>query len=201
MIHVPEVIVVYVEYLLTMTALVTNDFSKLKSFLSSKIFGIRYDTEPPLMLHMWHVHYADALTGHADKVADYIRKGLNTMDWLKQVHPRLDVSNFDDLQLQSNFILVMTRMHFGGRMWADFGRLYSSRIYPLIERIKYDAEFSKKFAEFLGIDPVTSLRQKLMDHVHELHSKGMLGGSYWWNSIDTDDLMTKKEIDQREEEK
>lgn len=197
MINVPEVIVVYVEYFLTMTAIATADFSRLKTFMGSKVFGMRYDSEPPTMLNMYHVHYADALTGNANKVADYIRQGLKTMDWLKKIHPRLNIEDTDDLQLRANLVLVLTRVHYGSRAYADFGRFYSTRVLPIIERIKYDSEFSRSFADLLGVDP-KDLRTQLMKHIGDIAKAGM-GSGFWYNSIEPNDFLTKKELNEREE--
>lgn len=197
MINVPEVIVVYVEYFLTITAIATADFSRLKTFMGSKIFGIRYDDEPPTMLSMYHVHYADALTGNANKVADYMRQGLKTMDWLKKIHPRLDVEDTDNLQLRANFVLVLTRVHYGSRAYADFGRFYSTRVLPIVERIKYDTEFAKSFANLLNLEP-KDLRTKLMQHIGEIIKAG-IGSGFWYNSIEPDDFLTRRELNEREE--
>lgn len=197
LIHVPEVLVVYIEYLLTLTAIATVDFSRLKSFMATKVYGIRYDIEPPTMCSLYHNHYTSALGGYANKVADYIRGGLSKMDWVKKVHPRLDSSDFESLMLQANFVLVLVHVHSGFRAWPDFARFYGTRILPLVERIKYDSSYEKAFADLLGIEQ-KDVRKKLIEHVQQLRRDG-LGGEYWWNSIEADDFLTKKEIDAREE--
>ncbi|MFA7708297.1 MAG: caspase family protein, partial [Candidatus Pacearchaeota archaeon] len=191
-INIPEVIVAFVEYLLTMTAIITGDFSRLKDYMDSKVYGFRYDREPPNMISLYHTHYADALTGHADKVADYIRKSLNGMGWLKKIHPRLNVENMDDLQIQANFIIVILRKKTGYHSWPDFGRFYSSRVYPIIEKIKYDESFEKSFADLLAIEP-KDLKPELNKIIDKLYSDG-LGSGYWWNSISGEDFLTTKEL-------
>lgn len=196
LINVPEVIVLFVEYILTITAQASVDFSKLKSFLSTKIYGMKYDTPPPSMLSMYHTHYADALGGNADKVADYIRKSLANMEWLKSIHPRMDVEDMNDLQLQANFILVMIRFHHKYHSWPDFGRFYSTRTLPIIEHIKYDTEFIEAFAKLFNLE-IKDLRPKLMEHIEALRSRG-LGSGYFWSSIDGNDLLTYQEIQDRE---
>jgi hypothetical protein len=179
-INVPEVPVLFIEYLLALTALATNHFSNLKAFMMTKIFGFRYDSEPPTMVSMYHTHYADSLTGYADKAADYVRKALSSMDWLKRVHPRLDVEDFETLFAQANFLLVVLRLQNNYHAWPDFGRFYSSRLMPFVEKIKYDDAFSKAFAEFLGVGQ-KDLRRKLKEHVETAKKNGL--GSYWWDSI------------------
>jgi hypothetical protein len=197
MINVPEVIVVYIEYFLAMAAIATADFNRLKTFMESKVFGMRYDSEPPTMLDMYHIHYADALTGNANKVADYIRQGLKTMDWLKKIHPRLNIEDTDDLQIRANLVLVLTRVRYGRRAYADFGRFYSTRVLPIVERIKYDTEFSNSFSNLLGVEP-KDLRNKLMQNIGDIAKAGM-GSGFWYNSIEPGDFLTKKELNEREE--
>jgi len=196
LVNVPEVIVLFVEYILAITAQASVDFSKLKTFLSTKIYGMRYDTTPPSMLSMYHTHYADSLGGNADKVADYVRKSLANMEWLKTIHPRMDAEDMTDLQLQANFILVMTRFHYKYHVWPDFGRFYSTRTLPIIEHIKYDTEFIKALAELFHLE-VKDLRPKLIEHTEALRARGM-GSGYFWSSIDGDDLLTYQEVQDRE---
>ncbi len=196
LINVPEVVVLFVEYIITITAQASVDFSKLKAFLSTKIYGMKYDNAPPSILSMYHTHYADSLSGHADKVADYVRKSLANMEWLKTIHPRMDVEDMTDLQLQANFILVMIRFHYKYHTWPDFGRFYSTRTLPIIEHIKYDTDFIKTFADLFNLE-VKDLRPKLIEHIEALSAKG-LGSGYHWSSIDGEDLLTYQEIQDRE---
>jgi len=68
-----------------------------------------------------------------------------------------------------------------------------------VERIKYDSKFSKNFADLLGVEP-KDLRSKLIQHISDIAKAGM-GSGFWYNSIKPDDFFTKKELNQREEDR
>lgn len=197
LINVPEVVIVFIEYLLAMTAIRNSDFSKLNAYMQTTIFGYNFDSEPPTMAAMYHTHYADALTGHADKVSDYVRQVFKEMEWITEVHPRITLDDIEDLQIQANFVLSVTRHKFGQHGWPDFGRFYGTRILPMIEKLKYDPTFASSFAQLLSVKD-NDLRNELIVIIDKMNSNG-LGAGYWWNSIDGDDLMTKKEVIERDQ--
>lgn len=194
-IAVPEVIVLLTIYIFTLLALATRDFSRLKVFTNTRVYGWVYDGEPPKILALNHVHYTSALTGHADKVADFVRSRLESMKWLKSLHPRLE--NIQDVQIQASFLLSMLMRHNDIRTWPDFGRWYAQRITSIVERIKYDDQYVRQIASLFDVQS-KDLRLKFAEYLTDFRKAGM--AQYHWESISQKALFTPEELTKMKEE-
>lgn len=192
LISTPEILLVIVEYTVGMVGLSGNNLKPLATLLHTLVQDENNEGDPlPLFMYN-HVHYCDALGGYATKVADHIRSLFDTYTWLIELSPRLE-GKVTDYQLQTNFILGMLIQNRNERFWPDFGRFYSNRIKPLIDKIKYDKSFQKQLSILFGVKP-EDIRQVIITNFSKI-KRDEFGGGYFWQSISVQAFYTQEEIE------
>jgi len=191
LIDVPEMILVESVYIVGAVCIARKNLRPWQIMLNEKSYDFSQGDRPPTALKIdYHIYYSDAVGGYATKVNDHVRDIMKQLNWLSAIAPKIE-GKVDDYQLQANFLLTMIMKLQEEHMWPDFGRFYSERIFPLIQMIKYDTDFKKQIADLLGTKQeivIETIRKIITD----LRNKG-LDGTYFWQSIRPDDLLTQEE--------
>jgi len=192
LIATPEILPVIIEYTVGMVCLANNNLRPFKILLQTRVQDDNNEGEPlPLYLYN-HIHYCDALGGSASKVGDHIRTLLDTYIWLPELSPRLE-EKIINYQLQVNFIISMLIQSQNERFWPDFGRFYSNRIKPLIDKLKYDQDFQKQLAILFNVKP-EEVRQVIISNFSKIKREEFRGGLFW-ESIRVESFYTREEIE------
>ena len=192
LIATPENLPVIIEYTVGMVCLANNNLKPFKILLQTRVQDDNNEGEPlPLYLYN-HIHYCDALGGSASKVGDHIRTLLDTYIWLPELSPRLE-EKIINYQLQVNFIISMLIQSQNERFWPDFGRFYSNRIKPLIDKLKYDQDFQKQLAILFNVKP-EEVRQVIISNFSKIKREEFRGGLFW-ESIRVESFYTREEIE------
>ncbi len=196
LIATPEILPVIIEYVVGMVCLANNNLKPFKILLQTRVQDDNNEGEPlPLYLYN-HIHYCDALGGSASKVGDHIRSLLDTYIWLPELSPRLE-GKIIDYQLQVNFIISMLIQSQNERFWPDFGRFYSNRIKPLIDKLKYDLDFQKQLALMFGTKP-EEVRKNIISNFIKIKQEEF-GGGFWWQSVGVQAFLYTRRNRSREE--
>jgi len=191
LIAAPEIIVAEIVSSVGVISVARNNLKPLSILMSTKVDDLRDRDNPPYPLsHYTYIFYCDAFGGYSDKVNDHIRETLKSYSWLSELVPRVE-GKIHDIQLQTNFLLVMLTERKGDQLWHDFGRWDAYRVMPLVKKIKYDADFRKQLAAFLGVEE-TEIRTIIMGLFKKVRERGM-GSHCWWSSIEVRDLLTEEE--------
>lgn len=179
LIDVPEMILVETVYIVGMVCVARKNLRPWQVMLNEKIYDFsRGDTPPTPLKADFHIYYSDAVGGYATKVNDHVRAILKQLTWLPSVAPKIE-GKVEDYQLQVNFLLTILMDIQQQHMWPDFGRFYAARVFPIIQWIKYDADFSKQVAELLEVkqDQVRATIQKSLSDVRKRGLDGSFFGT------------------------
>jgi hypothetical protein len=192
LIGAPEILLVIMEYSIGILCLANKNLRPFEILLNSKVEDEDNTGEPQPLSHYTHIHYCGALGGYGSKVADHIRSLLESYDWLPELSPKIEGKVIDH-QHQINFILGMLARNRNDRFWPDFGRFYSSRIMPLVNKIKYDKDFQKQLASLFNVKP-EEIRQVVIKNFEKIRDEEF-GGGYFWQSIGVQALFTQEELE------
>jgi hypothetical protein len=195
LIAVPEMIIVELIYLIGVISLAKNNIKPFEILLKTRVWDYSgRDNKPEMLIYHTYIHYCRALGGTATKVNDHVREVLKSYKWIKELAPKAE-NKTDDLQLQVNFLLTILAKKYNRSIWADFGRWYSHRIMPLIQKLKYDEEMRTKIASLFDVKD-TEIRDLISQLFSKVGREEFGGGGMFWESIEPEDLLT---IEEKEE--
>lgn len=197
LISVPEAIVAEVITLVGMVSVANNNLKPFADLLRSEVV-LDYNNPPQSLSSLESVFYCDGLGGNSTKVHDHMRELFKSYNWLCVLAPELDGTT-DDFELQTNFLMVVHSVLNEGRLWADFARFYSSRVMPLVYKIKYDVSFQSQLASLLNVKK-EEVRNTVLEAFRHIKNEWKGGGGYWWESIHENDLFTREELEAAEKQ-
>lgn len=186
-ISVPEIIVAEIIYTVGISSIVNNRISQLIILLNQKI-TIDYYKPPKKMSEFTDIFYSSALGGNAITVHDSLREAIVDHDWLKELSPRLKLSEESilDCFMQVNYLLVIFSLTAEDRMYAYFGHYEGRRIMPLVHLILFDEATKKVISKQLQISE-QDLPAKIKELTKDISNSGVRGH---WMSIDVRDFST-----------